>query len=149
MLRIIIDAGVIYFLAIFVGLITFALKSNAQFVILDMVSYYVSLAVGITSLKCSFDRQIVPIISITFYMVIVRVGLVDRANQSMDFHARRYLSSTNGSTSRNRMQVHITTLTENRVDDGPGLPSGPVTGVDHKDRRNWNEAEFDNGREVV
>ena len=66
---------------------------------------------------CSFELQIVPIISITFYMVIVRVGLVERANPSMDSHSRRYLSPGNGLNSRNRMQVHIMTPTEHRIDD--------------------------------
>ena len=39
MLRIIIDAGMIYFFTLLVALVTFVLQSNAQFVILDMVSY--------------------------------------------------------------------------------------------------------------
>ncbi|KAG9308475.1 hypothetical protein JVU11DRAFT_11817 [Chiua virens] len=59
--RIIIDAGMIYSFTLLAALICFVNKSNSQYVILNMVT---------------------PIISITFYMVIIRVGLSHRPCQS-------------------------------------------------------------------
>ncbi|KAF7373871.1 hypothetical protein MSAN_00599300 [Mycena sanguinolenta] len=58
-LMITVDAGVLYSMTLLAALITFALKTNGQYVVLDMVT---------------------PIISIAFYMVIVRVGIATHNN---------------------------------------------------------------------
>ncbi|KAF7359220.1 hypothetical protein MSAN_01264100 [Mycena sanguinolenta] len=58
-LLIIVDAGALYSMTLLAALITFALKTNGQYVVLDMVT---------------------PIISIAFYMVIVRVGIARHNN---------------------------------------------------------------------
>ncbi|KAF7368009.1 hypothetical protein MSAN_00866700 [Mycena sanguinolenta] len=54
-----VDAGALYSMTLLAALITFALKTNGQYVVLDMVT---------------------PIISIAFYMVIVRVGIATHNN---------------------------------------------------------------------
>ncbi|KAJ7882842.1 hypothetical protein B0H13DRAFT_1890693 [Mycena leptocephala] len=56
-LLIIIDAGALYSITLLTALIGFVAKSNSQYIVLDMVT---------------------PIISIAFYMVILRVGLAQR-----------------------------------------------------------------------
>ncbi|CDO71834.1 hypothetical protein BN946_scf184939.g58 [Trametes cinnabarina] len=54
--RVIADAGILYSVILTAALACFVQKSNGQYLVLDMVT---------------------PIISITFYMVIIRVGLAD------------------------------------------------------------------------
>ncbi|KAH7925233.1 hypothetical protein BV22DRAFT_1011622 [Leucogyrophana mollusca] len=95
-LHVILDAGVVYSLTLLAALLCFVTKSNGQFVVLDMV---------------------MPIISITFYMVIIRVGISKTENTT---YALGYTSHSRA-TSRhplgmNRMEVHITTLTECKAD---------------------------------
>ncbi|KAH7907449.1 hypothetical protein BJ138DRAFT_1014491 [Hygrophoropsis aurantiaca] len=96
-LHVILDAGVVYSLTLLAALICFVSKSNGQFVILDMVT---------------------PIISITFYMVIIRVG-ISKTETASSF-ARGYSSRSRATTARrtalNRMEVHVTTLTECKAD---------------------------------
>ncbi|KAI9573757.1 hypothetical protein HD554DRAFT_548895 [Boletus coccyginus] len=99
-LHIIVDAGAIYSLALVVALMCFVNQSNGHYVVLDMVT---------------------PIISITFYMVIIRVGLVARAGQIT--HASLGNTSTMMDSNllaerRRRTQVHITRLTEIQIDRG-------------------------------
>ncbi|KAF8548468.1 hypothetical protein OG21DRAFT_1423003 [Imleria badia] len=60
-LHILVDAGAIYSVTLLAALVCFINHSNGQYVILDMVT---------------------PIISITFYMVIIRVGLATRASHT-------------------------------------------------------------------
>ncbi|KAF8553469.1 hypothetical protein OG21DRAFT_1441794 [Imleria badia] len=101
-LHILIDAGVIYSLTLLVALICFVIQTNGQYVILDMIT---------------------PIISITFYMVIIRVGVVRRANQATGIPLGNTFTDNSLSTERrNRMQVHITTLTESKIENGPLSP---------------------------
>ena len=64
-------------------------------------------------------HQITPIISITFYMVIIRVRLACHASQETRIPLE--VTSTDNSLSadrRHRMQVHVTTLTESKVENG-------------------------------
>ncbi|KAG9308482.1 hypothetical protein JVU11DRAFT_11826 [Chiua virens] len=102
-LYIIMDAGLIYSVSLFAALICFANQSNGQYVILDTLT---------------------PIISITFYMVIIRVGLANRAHQS-----QIQLIST-GRRSGQRA-VHVTTSTEYHIDNGQSSmitsPISPIT----------------------
>ncbi|KAG9313790.1 hypothetical protein JVU11DRAFT_6150 [Chiua virens] len=90
-LDVIIDAGAIYSLTLLAALVCFANQSNGQCVILHMI---------------------MAIISITFYMVIIRVGLANRTRQRLNAIPLEY-SDADGTR---RMQVHITTLTETKVD---------------------------------
>ncbi|KAN0082390.1 hypothetical protein V8E55_008185 [Tylopilus felleus] len=95
-LRSIIDAGAIYTFTLIVALICFLCKSDVQYVLLDLVT---------------------PIIAITYYMVIIRIGLATRAQQTT--HSSRKNTSTGRNVSTalvRRTQVHITQLTESRVD---------------------------------
>jgi len=95
-LHILVDAGAIYTLTLLVALICFLSQTNGQYVVLDMVT---------------------PIISITFYMVIIRVGLAARAAQATHVPLRNTSMDNSLSAERRRgMQVHITTLTESKVD---------------------------------
>ncbi|KAF8436527.1 hypothetical protein L210DRAFT_982413 [Boletus edulis BED1] len=99
-LHIIVDAGAIYSLTLLVGLICFVLGTNGQFVVLDLVT---------------------PIISITFYMVIIRVGLATNQADRTTSIALGYTSSEEDRSvaeRRRRMQVHITTFTESNDDRG-------------------------------
>jgi len=112
-LHIIVDSGVIYTLTLFVSLICFLSRSNGQYVMLDMVT---------------------PIISITFYMVIIRVGLAARANRTMTSILLGNTATVNSVSTdrRQRTQVHITTLTESKVDDGQRSPMSPTSRVSNK-----------------
>ena len=80
-------------------------------------------------------------------MVIIRVGLAIRANRSTNVFPLRCSSTGNSSFTdpRNRVQVHITTLSEN----GQRPSMSPVTAVDNENRRTRNEIKFDNDVEVV
>ncbi|KAH0828756.1 hypothetical protein J3R83DRAFT_3180 [Lanmaoa asiatica] len=129
-LHIVIDAGVIYSVTLLAALLCFANDSNGQYVILDMVT---------------------PIISITFYMVIIRVGLTHQTNQPSTLLSVRYASSNNstslGMDRRSGMQVHITTLTESKVENGQRTPGRSMTPVDGENSRR-NEIKFDDARYV-
>ncbi|KAI9455537.1 hypothetical protein HD554DRAFT_2030893 [Boletus coccyginus] len=123
-LQILVDAGIIYSLTLFVAMICFASRTNGHYVILDPVT---------------------PIISITFYMVIIRVGLGNRANQSTDIPLA-YTSTDNNLSAerRRRMQVRVTTLTESKID----LPLVSLTSpIGNKDSQS--EIRLDNVQEVV
>jgi hypothetical protein len=106
-LLIIIDAGALYSITLLTALIGFVAKSNSQYIVLDMVT---------------------PIISIAFYMVILRVGLAQRPrNESSTLASfRRAPLPPSETSSRIRpMQVQIDQFTE----------------VDHEISRKANEAD--------
>jgi len=114
-LRIILDSGVIYSLTLLAGLICFVTETNGQYVTLDMVP---------------------PIISLTFYMVIVRTGLYRASNQSSPFPLEQNSSSGNSARRdrRNRMQVCVSTLTENKVEDDMHTPVKSLPPIPPDDR---------------
>ncbi|KAJ7221699.1 hypothetical protein GGX14DRAFT_192785 [Mycena pura] len=62
-LLIVVDAGALYSMTLIAALVAFALKSNGQYVVLDMVT---------------------PIISIAFYMVIIRLGIAQNVSRSLN-----------------------------------------------------------------
>ncbi|KAJ6620257.1 hypothetical protein B0H10DRAFT_2021988 [Mycena sp. CBHHK59/15] len=102
-LLVVIDAGALYSITLCAALICFVLKSNGQYVVLDMVT---------------------PIISIAFYMVILRVGLAaqnSRLGGNGTMHSstipRMPLPRGDPSDRFQPMRVHIEKLTE--VDSGP------------------------------
>ena len=47
------------------------------------------------------------------------------------------------------MQVHITTLTENKVDNCQGLPISPTTAIGGKNRQTPSEIKFDDTGDAV
>ncbi|KAI0360117.1 hypothetical protein OH77DRAFT_1447021 [Trametes cingulata] len=104
--RIIADAGLLYSAALTAALACFAQKSNGQYIVLDIIT---------------------PVISITFYMVIIRVGIAT-SQRSVDHPAAPFVSSHPRSRSgvrtltaseiesqalpMSRLQVHITKVCE-------------------------------------
>jgi len=103
-LRIVLDSGVIYSLTLIASLICFVTETNGQYVTLDMVP---------------------PIISLTFYLVIVRTGLHRAGDQSSNVFPLGEQSSSGNSARmdrRNRMQVRVTTLTENKAEEAMHTP---------------------------
>jgi hypothetical protein len=98
-LLVVIDAGALYSITLFAALICFVLKSNGQYLILDLVT---------------------PIISIAFYMVILRIGIAQNT-RSRSYNGASTLGSSNnrvaaargdsGSAQSKSMHVHIERLT--------------------------------------
>ncbi|TFY72988.1 hypothetical protein EVG20_g32 [Dentipellis fragilis] len=99
---IIVDAGILYSAALLSALICFVTKSNGQYVVLDMI---------------------MPIISIAFYMVIVRVGIAEASgtpSHGGESSGRANLNYPNtprgGNYAMHPLEVHITQLTESQKD---------------------------------
>ncbi|KAJ7460674.1 hypothetical protein FB451DRAFT_1269874 [Mycena latifolia] len=95
-LMVIIDAGALYSVTLLAALICFVSKSNGQYIVADMA---------------------IPIISIAFYMVILRIGIAQNARAGVDvlstFQAQRNPLPRSGASNRLKsMQVHIEQLTE-------------------------------------
>ena len=92
-----------------------------------------------------------PIISITFYMVIIRVGLTIQANRSTNiFPLRGSYSGNSFSDPRHGLQVRINTLTENKVEDSNQRPSmSPLTVIDIENRPPRGGVKLDDAKEVV
>ncbi|KAA1472618.1 hypothetical protein DENSPDRAFT_778766 [Dentipellis sp. KUC8613] len=98
-LLIVVDAGVLYSVTLLSALLCFVNKSNGQYIVLDMV---------------------MPIISIVFYMVIIRVGIAkvtpsSRGGESSGLaHAAH--TQSRGEYALRPLEVHITQLTESQKD---------------------------------
>ncbi|EGN94584.1 hypothetical protein SERLA73DRAFT_188561 [Serpula lacrymans var. lacrymans S7.3] len=102
LLLIIIDAGVLYSVTLLGALVCFVSANRGQYVLLDMI---------------------MPIISIAFYMVIIRVGISKRHG---GLHSTTGRSASHSQMlqdqqqySMKRVQVHITKLTETNEDGTP------------------------------
>ncbi|KAH7924281.1 hypothetical protein BV22DRAFT_518142 [Leucogyrophana mollusca] len=107
-LRIILDAGVLYSISLLAALLCFVAKNRGHYVLLDMI---------------------MPIISITFYMVIIRITMAKSASQGAiqgtSGFTPRFSTMSRGRTFEDQqryplkpMEVHITQLTET---NGEGL----------------------------
>ncbi|KAI0324589.1 hypothetical protein GY45DRAFT_1288654 [Cubamyces sp. BRFM 1775] len=96
--RVIADAGLLYSVTLTAALACFVQKSNGQYIVLDIVT---------------------PIISITFYMVIIRVGLA-ATHRSTDHH---------GSTSLDVVSGHHHSRGHSGSRSGSGSGSGRVLTV--------------------
>ncbi|TFY50970.1 hypothetical protein EVG20_g11228 [Dentipellis fragilis] len=102
-LLIVVDAGVLYSVTLLSALLCFVNKSNGQYIVLDMV---------------------MPIISIVFYMVIIRVGIAkvtpsSRGGESSGLaHGLSTAAHTQsrGEYAMRPLEVHITQLTESQKD---------------------------------
>ncbi|KAH0833429.1 hypothetical protein J3R83DRAFT_12542 [Lanmaoa asiatica] len=125
-LHVVIDAGAIYSFTLLAALICFVNRSNGQYVILDMIT---------------------PIISITFYMVIIRVGLANRVYQLKN--------TTIGCTSTGailtadrRSRIHVHRDIESHADNGQRLSMAQVTPMTVPNYRQ-SDIQFDDIAEVV
>jgi hypothetical protein len=125
-LHVIIDAGLIYSVTLFAALICYVNKSNGQYVVLDMI---------------------VPIISITFYMVIIRVGLANRANQPMAALSLGHTSSSHSFGGDRRSKVQIDTKELKSRIDSQRSSLCPMSAMRENNRRS--EIKFDNIKEEV
>lgn len=101
LVRVLMDTAVLYSVVLFIALICFVCSNNGEVVVLDMV---------------------MPIISIAFYMVLIRIALARKTlHYSNTSRPRRTTSETGQESSQQTamkpLQVHIS-----RLDDGtPGL----------------------------
>jgi hypothetical protein len=131
--RVILDAGILYSLSLLAALVCFIVKNHGHYVLLDMVRipYYSAQNSTLTS------TQIMPIISITFFMVIIRITITKNSSQASQ-EPSNSLSNYLARRSRGRisyidqqqypmrrMEVHITQLTEHEFD-----PSKPCSSSD-------------------
>lgn len=98
LLEVVIDSGVLYSVTLLAALSCFGAKSTGQYVVLDMI---------------------MPIISIAFYMVIIRVGIAKTGNNTQGISTLGGKSIGNSVIPTNdpqypmdRMRVHVTKLTE-------------------------------------
>ncbi|KAA1467252.1 hypothetical protein DENSPDRAFT_900457 [Dentipellis sp. KUC8613] len=105
---VIVDAGILYSVSLLSALICFVSKSNGQYILLDMI---------------------MPIISIAFYMVIVRVGVAkvgppSRGGMSSGAgHLNYPTTQSRGDFGMRPLEVHITQLTESQkdIEQYPGM----------------------------
>ncbi|KAJ6544112.1 hypothetical protein B0H19DRAFT_1169667 [Mycena capillaripes] len=89
-LMIVLDAGALYSISLLTSLICFESESNGQYIVLDMMT---------------------PIISIAFYMVILRVGIAQKSRGAAQFQ-RTPVPQSESSNRFRPMHVHIEQLTE-------------------------------------
>jgi hypothetical protein len=113
-LRVIVDAALLYSVTLLPALVCFICSNNGQFVMIDMV---------IPLLRCprkslNLDNQIIPIISIAFYMVLIRIAI--RRPQSHPFRGGATSDTERGNRQHamKPLQVHISQFTQNDVNDG-------------------------------
>ena len=95
------------------------------------------------------DYQIMPIISITFYMVIIRVGLANRANHPTNALSLGYSSSSHGFSGDrgSKLQVDIMELSGKRNSQRSSISHNPMGPIRENSRRS--EIKFDNIEEEV
>jgi hypothetical protein len=130
-LSVVIDSGLLYSFTLVAALSCFASGSHGEF---DIVKNKFAPMDSITLLTF-WIKQITPIISIAFYMIMIRVGIAQNSNDSrLEIHSTlggRSVGNHAGSTSdspypMNRMQVHTTKMTEtNDISEYPWGGSKP------------------------
>ncbi|KAF8835804.1 hypothetical protein BDN67DRAFT_974912 [Paxillus ammoniavirescens] len=109
-LRIILDAGMLYSFTLLAALVCLVAKNTGRYIVINMT---------------------VPIISITFYMVIIRITIADSNSQGNTSPSLGLSNVMNGLSARShdghqnryplkRMEVHITRFTENETDSDKG-----------------------------
>ncbi|EIW76072.1 hypothetical protein CONPUDRAFT_169260 [Coniophora puteana RWD-64-598 SS2] len=133
-LRIILDSGILYSITLLAALLCFVAKNRGHYVLLDMI---------------------MPIISITFYLVIIRVTL--KKSSSQDHHARPtppifhgftaseipfYNDTPSSAYPLKRLEVHMTHMTETHEDEPADSPNNK------KDRLSTNE-DIESVQEIV
>ncbi|KAH7906431.1 hypothetical protein BJ138DRAFT_635681 [Hygrophoropsis aurantiaca] len=103
--RVLMDAAILYSVTLFTALVCFVCGNNGQYVVLDMIT---------------------PIISIAFYMVLIRVGISKNARNSPTTVRSGENSQTLQSSQQyplQPVQVHISQFTERNKDPTNGPPS--------------------------
>ncbi|KAI9573071.1 hypothetical protein HD554DRAFT_2013575 [Boletus coccyginus] len=125
-LYVIIDAGMIYSLTMVTALICFVNGSNSQYVVLGMIT---------------------PVISITFYMVIVRVGMAHRAHQQTNPSVGNVSGHVFSRERINKGNVDIMEMEMNgdRIDNSQPSsvgPSSPIRGNDHRIELQFDDIEL-------
>ncbi|PBK85420.1 hypothetical protein ARMGADRAFT_1087589 [Armillaria gallica] len=105
-LLIIIDAGILYSVSLLVAIGCYAAETNGLFVVLDLIS---------------------PIISATFYMIIIRIDMAAKSQTTAKKVARRSTGVQRSPSPWRKddfgmgpLQVHITQFQESHVDNGEG-----------------------------
>ncbi|KIK82384.1 hypothetical protein PAXRUDRAFT_832241 [Paxillus rubicundulus Ve08.2h10] len=113
-LRIILDAGMLYSFSLLVALVYF-IRNRGHYVLIDMI---------------------MPIISLTFYVVIIRIAIAKSNSQGNTAPSSGRASRRGGreDDDRNqyplkRLEVHVTQFTENEVDYDKGSWSRSPKGV--------------------
>lgn len=102
--RVLVDTAVLYSVVLFIALICFVLSNNGEVVMLDMV---------------------MPIVSIAFYMVLIRIAIARKKRYYSNYNMPRRTTSEAGQDSSRQnaikpLQVHIS-----QFDDGtPGFGKG-------------------------
>ncbi|KAJ6620362.1 hypothetical protein B0H10DRAFT_2022550 [Mycena sp. CBHHK59/15] len=113
-LLVVVDAGALYSITLCAALVCFVLQSNGQYVVLDMVT---------------------PIISIAFYMVILRVGIAGQNSRqgNSSTHSstlpRMPLSRNEGADRSKPMHVHI--QVEQSTEDSESMGKAEEAAGDH------------------
>ncbi|KIJ62435.1 hypothetical protein HYDPIDRAFT_114550 [Hydnomerulius pinastri MD-312] len=84
-LRVLVEAAILYTLTLFAVLMCFAYENNGQFIVLDMIT---------------------PIISITFYMVFIRIGIAKNSPASATPAALSPLNFVDVQTMQSQQRLH-------------------------------------------
>lgn len=79
--------------------------------------------------------------------MIIRVGLANRANKASNFLSLGNTIISNSMDQRNRMKVHVTTYTENNVENCQRSAASPILVGDENNLRS--EIKFDEGGDGV
>jgi hypothetical protein len=98
-LLIVVDSGLLYSAALFTALMCFVNGSNAQFILLDWVSTSSFVYLWRSEISPHTFHQITPIISISFYAVILRVALVQSDRERTTVTPKVNISSNSNSNS--------------------------------------------------
>ncbi|KAG1850809.1 hypothetical protein DFJ58DRAFT_793152 [Suillus subalutaceus] len=104
--HVLVDAAILYSVALFSALVCFTASNNGQYIMLDMI---------------------MPIISIAFYMVIIRIAINKRTSSYLPTASGGTSATTPGNSRRYPMrplQVHISQLAYN--DDTSSYKTGKV-----------------------
>ena len=117
LLAIVLDSGILYSVTLLVALCTFLAGFISSYIILDMVNFLDCLAE--VEMPAHISRQIVPVISIAFYMIIIRVELSKIRNNSRGLSTHSGLPKSSPAVLANHLQypmdfvqVHVTTSSE-------------------------------------
>ena len=116
--RVLVDAAILYSATLLSALLCFVNANNGQYVLLDMVnSQPTCLYLGYWSVGLTPSPQITPIISIAFYMVLIRIGMRRRKARldSSALSGTTPVQSQGTSYGMKPLQVHISRFSRNDV----------------------------------
>ncbi|KAF9244663.1 hypothetical protein BU15DRAFT_86028 [Melanogaster broomeanus] len=124
--RIILDAGVLYSLSLLAALLCFITKNRGHYVLLDMI---------------------MPIISLTFYMVIIRITISKSTSQGNGLPSSGFSSPFTVPVSVSRLSRRLSRGGGRDYDDSNGYPLKRVE-VHITQLTEQNEVDFDTGEDV-